>query len=89
MIDIDFGDVLDYLASDPNTRAILLYIEAVTQARKFMSAARAAARVKPVIAIKAGRHEAAAGAGLRIPARWLALMLFMVPRFAAQASFDC
>ena len=53
--DVDFGDVLDYLASDPATRAILLYIEAVRAARKFMSAARAAARNKPVLVVKAGR----------------------------------
>jgi len=53
--DIDFGDVLDYLASDAQTRSILLYIESVTAARKFMSAARAAARNKPVIVVKAGR----------------------------------
>ncbi len=62
MTDVDFGDMLDYLANDPETTAILLYIEAVTNARKFMSAARAAARLKPVIAIKAGRHAAAARA---------------------------
>lgn len=60
--DVDFGDMLDYLAADPGTRAILLYIEAVKNARKFMSAARAAARAKPVIVIKAGRNEAAAAA---------------------------
>lgn len=53
--DIDFGDVLDYLGSDSHTQAILLYIESITHARKFMSAARAAARNKPVLAIKAGR----------------------------------
>ncbi|MDE2093923.1 MAG: CoA-binding protein, partial [Burkholderiales bacterium] len=53
--DVDFGDLLDYLASDPATRAILLYIESVTAPRKFMSAARAAARNKPVIVVKAGR----------------------------------
>ncbi len=53
--DVDFGDVLDYLGSDPDTRAILLYIESIRSARKFMSAARAAARNKPVIAVKAGR----------------------------------
>ncbi|HQD16835.1 MAG TPA: CoA-binding protein, partial [Ottowia sp.] len=53
--DVDFGDLLDYLASDARTRAILLYIESIDQARKFMSAARAAARNKPVIVIKAGR----------------------------------
>lgn len=53
--DVDFGDVLDYLASDPATRAIMLYIESIKHARKFMSAARAAARNKPVIVLKAGR----------------------------------
>lgn len=53
--DIDFGDMLDYLATDADTRAILLYIESIKNARKFMSAARAAARNKPVILVKAGR----------------------------------
>ena len=53
--DVDFGDLLDYLASDARTRAILLYVESVKHARKFMSAARAAARNKPVIVVKAGR----------------------------------
>ena len=53
--DVDFGDVLDYLASDADTHAILLYIEDIQHARKFMSAARAAARSKPVLVIKAGR----------------------------------
>jgi len=62
MIDVDFGDLLDFLASDAKTRAILLYVETITHARKFMSAARAAARIKPVIVIKAGRHAAAAKA---------------------------
>ncbi len=62
MTDVDFGDMLDYLATDPATHSILLYIETITAARKFMSAARAAARLKPVIAIKAGRHQEAAKA---------------------------
>ena len=62
MADVDFGDMLDYLAIDPATRAVLLYVEAITDARKFMSAARAAARVKPVIVIKAGRYEEGARA---------------------------
>jgi acetyltransferase len=53
--DVDFGDVIDYLAGDAETHAILLYIESVKAARKFMSAARAAARNKPVLAVKAGR----------------------------------
>lgn len=53
--DVDFGDVLDYLASDPETHAIMLYMEAATAARKLMSAARAASRSKPTLVIKAGR----------------------------------
>ncbi|MCM0021575.1 MAG: bifunctional acetate--CoA ligase family protein/GNAT family N-acetyltransferase, partial [Tagaea sp.] len=62
MADVDFGDMLDWLALDGATRAILLYVEAITHPRKFMSAARAAARLKPVIVIKAGRHAEAAKA---------------------------
>ncbi|MDN5004660.1 GNAT family N-acetyltransferase [Bradyrhizobium sp. GCM10027634] len=54
-IDVDIADLLDYFAMDHKTRAILLYIEAVKDARKFMSAARAAARVKPVVVVKSGR----------------------------------
>lgn len=53
--DVDYGDVLDYLATDTETQAILLYIEAIRGARKFMSAARAAARSKPVLVVKVGR----------------------------------
>ena len=53
--DVDFGDMLDWLASDVHTRAILLYIESIEAPRKFMSAARAAARNKPVLVVKAGR----------------------------------
>ncbi len=62
MEDVDFGDMLDYLAGDTQSRAILLYVEAITHAEKFLSAARRAARVKPVIAIKAGRNAAASKA---------------------------
>ncbi len=54
-LDVDFGDALDYLAGDPGTHAILLYIESIHERRTFMSAARAAARIKPVVVIKAGR----------------------------------
>src|SRR5579862_5480504 len=61
-IDIDFGDLLDYFALDRNTRAILLYIESIKDARKFMSAARAAARIKPVVVVKSGRHQQGAKA---------------------------
>lgn len=62
MADVDVGDLLDYFAADPKTSSILMYLEQVTNARKFMSAARSAARVKPVIVIKAGRHEESAKA---------------------------
>jgi acetyltransferase len=62
MADVCFGDMLDYLASDGGTHGILLYIEAITDARRFMSAARAAARMKPVIVVKAGRHREGARA---------------------------
>ncbi len=63
-IDVDFGDLLDYFALDRGTRAILLYIEFIKDARKFMSAARAAARAKPVIVVKSGRHAQGAKAAL-------------------------
>lgn len=53
--DVDVADLLDYFALDQKTRAILLYIESIKNARKFMSAARAAARVKPVVVVKSGR----------------------------------
>ena len=62
MADADFGDLLDYLAGDPQCRAILLYMESVTNAPKFMSAARRAARSKPVIVVKAGRSSLGAKA---------------------------
>ena len=61
-LDVDFGDLLDWFAQDPKTRAILLYIESIRDARKFMSAARAAARAKPVVVVKSGRHAQGAQA---------------------------
>jgi acetyltransferase len=60
--DIDFGDLLDYLALDQETRGILLYMESITDARKFMTAGRIAARTKPVVVVKAGRGAAGAKA---------------------------
>jgi acetyltransferase len=62
MADVDFDDLLDWFAIDSATRAILMYVEAIGDAKAFMSAARAAARVKPVIVIKAGRTRSAARA---------------------------
>ncbi len=58
MLDVDFGDMLDFLANDGHTEAILLYVESIKDSRKFMSAARAAARMKPVVVVKGGRFEA-------------------------------
>ncbi len=62
MAEVDVADWLDHLATDPETDAILLYLESVSGARKFMSAARHAARVKPVIVLKSGRSPVAAKA---------------------------
>jgi len=62
--DLDFGDYLDFLVSDPQTRSILLYIEGIKDSRRFMSSLRAAARIKPVIALKVGRHAAGAEASM-------------------------
>lgn len=56
-VDIDFGDVLNFLATDPKTDAILLYVEGVRHAPSFISALRVAAGLKPVIVLKAGRHN--------------------------------
>jgi len=57
MIDVDFGDLIDYFGMDINTRSIVLYIESITNARKFMSAAKSFARAKPIIVIKSGRFK--------------------------------
>lgn len=62
MADVDFGDMLQYFAADPATRGILLYIEGIRDARKFMSAARTASRCKPVVVVKVGRHAESARA---------------------------
>ncbi len=60
--DVDVGDLLDYLALDPDTKAILLYVESLADARKFMTAGRIAARAKPVVVVKAGRSASGAKA---------------------------
>ncbi len=62
--DIDFGEVVEYLMSDPRTESIFLYVEGVRDARRFMSALRGAARVKPVLVIKVGRNPAGSAAAL-------------------------
>jgi acetyltransferase len=62
MIDVDFGDLIDYFGTDPQTKSILMYIEGITEARKFMSAARHFARTKPIIVVKAGKFTESAKA---------------------------
>ena len=62
MIDVDFGDLIDYFGSDPQTKSILMYIEGITEARKFMSAARHFARTKPIIVVKSGKFTESAKA---------------------------
>jgi acetyltransferase len=56
--DVDFGEILDFLVVDEATQAVLLYVEGIRDARRYMSALRAAARVKPVVALKVGRYAA-------------------------------
>jgi acetyltransferase len=62
MLDVDFGDLIDYFGTDPQTRSILMYIEGLTDARKFLSAARHFARTKPIIVVKAGKYSESAKA---------------------------
>ena len=62
MIDVDFGDLIDYFGTDPQTKSILMYAEGITEARKFMSAARHFARTKPIIVVKSGKFSESAKA---------------------------
>jgi acetyltransferase len=60
MVDVDFGDLIDYFGSDPKTKSIIMYVEGITDARKFMSAARHFSRTKPIIVVKAGKYAESA-----------------------------
>lgn len=62
MLDVNFGDMIDYLGNDPQVGSIVMYMENLTRHRNFMSAARAVARIKPIIVLKAGRTRAGAAA---------------------------
>ena len=62
MLDVDFGDLINYLGNDSGVKSIVLYIESLTNVRKFMSAARAISRVKPIVILKSGRSRAGAAA---------------------------
>lgn len=63
-VDTDFGDILTYLATDIHTRSILLYVEGIRHARNFLSGLRIAARMKPVVIVKGGRHEESSRAAM-------------------------
>jgi len=69
--DVDFGDVLDFLALDAHTQCILLYVEGIRDARRFMSGLRAAARLKPVIVVKTGRMAAGSRAAKSHTGAWV------------------
>ena len=62
MIDVDFGDLIDYFGTDPKTKSILMYIEGIADARQFMSAARHFAKTKPIIVVKSGKFSESAKA---------------------------
>jgi len=62
MLDLDFGDLIDFLGTDPNTRSIIVYVEGIGNAKKFMSAARGFARTKPIVVLKAGKYNTGAKA---------------------------
>ncbi|HUV80117.1 MAG TPA: bifunctional acetate--CoA ligase family protein/GNAT family N-acetyltransferase [Candidatus Bathyarchaeia archaeon] len=64
MIDVDFGDLIDLLGEDPNTKSIMIYMESIENAKKFMSAARGFARNKPIIVVKSGRFAESSKAAL-------------------------
>ncbi|MDX9905149.1 MAG: bifunctional acetate--CoA ligase family protein/GNAT family N-acetyltransferase [Bacteroidales bacterium] len=61
-MDVGFGDLIDFFGQDPSTRSIILYVESISKARQFMTAARAFARKKPIIVYKAGRFPESAAA---------------------------
>jgi acetyltransferase len=62
MLDLDFGDLIDFLGTDPSTRSIIVYVEGIGNAKKFMSAARGFARTKPIVVLKAGKYNTGAKA---------------------------
>lgn len=64
MLDVDFGDLIDYFGTDPQTKSIVLYIESIKNARKFLSAARGFARTKPIVVVKAGKFRESAEAAI-------------------------
>ena len=64
MLDVDLGDLIDYFGTDGQTRSIVVYVESIKNARKFMSAARGITRIKPIVVVKAGRFPESAKAAI-------------------------
>jgi acetyltransferase len=87
MLDVDFGDMVDFLGNDFSAKSILLYIESLTNFRKFMSAARSVSRIKPIIVLKSGRSPAGARAAASHTGAWLERMRFMTPPSNAPVSY--
>ena len=84
MVDVGWGDLIDYLGDDPRTRSIVIYMESIGDARSFLSAAREVALTKPIIVIKAGRtRRLLPRPPLRTPGRWRAATKCCKPPFAA------
>jgi acetyltransferase len=85
--DIRFGGVLDYLIYDPSTHSVLLYIEGVKNARSFMSGLRAASRVKPVLAVKVGRHASGSQAAKSHTGALVGPIMYSTRRCGALAAY--
>ncbi len=85
MADVDFGDLIDYFGADAHTSSIILYMESITDARKFMSAARHFAKTKPIIVVKSGRTARSAAAAASTPAPSPAMTNSTAPSSAAPA----
>jgi len=78
MLDVDFGDLIDYFGMDMHTRSIVLYVESITNAHKFMSASRSFARAKPIIVIKSGRFKEEQRRHHHILVQWLVKIISMM-----------
>ena len=86
MLDVGWGDLIDYLGDDPHTKSIVIYMESIGDARAFLSAAREVALTKPIIVIKAGRTRGGGqGGGVAHRRRWPAATTCSMPPSGAAA----
>ena len=86
---VGLAEALDFLANDPRTQSILVHMEGIADARRFMSALRSAANAKPVIVLKAGRRLAGQAAAAPTARRWWAMTMCSMPPCAVRARFGC